>query len=71
MVKKSCEFCKIKLNKIFLRHCEYCNQIFCLSHNAPDTHNCIENENYIENKKEEFITNQEKLVYEKHKIDKI
>lgn len=54
-----------------MRQCNYCNQIFCLSHNAPDIHNCIENENYIENKKEEFIKNQEKLVYEKHKINKI
>jgi predicted nucleic acid binding AN1-type Zn finger protein len=71
MVKKSCYFCNNKLNKIFMRQCNYCNQIFCLSHNAPDIHNCIENENYIENKKEEFIKNQEKLVYEKHKINKI
>jgi hypothetical protein len=71
MVKKYCHFCNIKLNKIFLRYCDYCNQLYCLSHNAPDIHNCIQNEYYIKNKKEEFIKNQQYLTLEKYKMDKI
>ena len=71
MKKRNCFHCNNKFNKIFLKQCSYCNELFCISHNAPDIHNCVNNYEYLENKKIEFLESQKKLIYQKNKIDKI
>jgi len=66
-----CFCCNKKFNKIFLKECEYCNEMYCISHTAPDSHQCENNEQFITHKKEEFVVKQQQLILEKNKIEQI
>ena len=71
MGKSICFCCKKKFNKIYLNTCEYCQELYCISHCAPDIHKCINQENFINNKKDEFLTNQKNMILDTRKIEKI
>ena len=71
MGKKLCYCCNKKINKIYLKTCNYCGQSFCISHIAPDIHQCKNKENFIDNKKDEYLENQKKIILEKNKVQKI